>query len=461
MYSRFMHFRPEGGNVGGAAAAPAAPAGAAPLAGEGGAIVITPNTFADTRSAVEKASDAARAAIADHGSALPVPGAAKPRAADGTFAPAPDPTKTPEQIAADAAAKIAADATKTPEELAAEQAGKTPEEIEAERVAAEQAGEVPDAERVVEFTIGDETLPVEFDDPAVAASVRELVQIADRADAIVERAEAQIAEVMMVRDAVQVDPVGFVLGELGTDHAAIEHLVLSLVTQNTPEAATLRATLAKLAADPNELRLTASEQRAARSEFREQAAHRVAEQTTVRQNYRDVEAVVQAILPPDATPEIAAVARQDMLMDLKAYAERHKLMTIPPEDIPMILARRLTALRVDPVAAAKLANEAINRPPSRASARGVAPNRVKSARTNVEPAKPVAAPKQKTGSAFVQSAERRKAVAIPGSGHGAPGGGSTLTPPRNADGSKMTVEQTVAWHRDRLAKGVKSYQPAG
>jgi hypothetical protein len=150
-----------------------------------------------------------------------------------------------------------------------------------------------------------------------------------------------------------------------------------------------------------------------------------------------------------------------MMMDLKAYAERNNLLTLPVEDIPMLLSRRLTALGADPVAAAKLANEAINRAPSRASARGVAPNRVRSAKTGAPtgtPTVPAARPATpKTGKAFVASAASRKAVVVPGSGAGSPTGTSTLTPPRNPDGSKMTIAETTAWHRQRLGKGVKSY----
>jgi hypothetical protein len=39
------------------------------------------------------------------------------------------------------------------------------------------------------------------------------LQIADQADEIVTRAEQQIEEVMAVRNAVEIDPVGFVIGE--------------------------------------------------------------------------------------------------------------------------------------------------------------------------------------------------------------------------------------------------------
>jgi hypothetical protein len=246
---------------------------------------------------------------------------------------------------------------------------------------------------------------------------------------------------------------------VGDDPAAVEHLVLSLVTD--PKHAALLDKLKPLLADPNALRLTAAEQKAARGEYRETASHRVAEQAMIRQNLKDVQTVVRAIVPSTITPELQAVAYHDMMMDLKAHAERNKLLTLSVEDIPMLLSRRLTALGADPVAAAKLANEAINRAPSRASARGVAPNRVRSAKTGAPtgtPTVPAARPATpKTGKAFVASAASRKAVVVPGVGAGSPNGTSTLTPPRNPDGSKMTIAETTAWHRQRLGKGVKSY----
>jgi hypothetical protein len=70
----------------------AAPGSAPALVGEGGQIVVMPGTGAalpDNRSAVERASDAARASIAANGTALKEPGAAQPRANDGTFQPKP------------------------------------------------------------------------------------------------------------------------------------------------------------------------------------------------------------------------------------------------------------------------------------------------------------------------------------------------------------------------------------
>jgi hypothetical protein len=459
---RFRFMLPFPGDASGGDAG-AAPGSAPALVGEGGQIVVMPGTGAalpDNRSAVERASDAARASIAANGTALKEPGAAQPRANDGTFQPKPEPQtgeKTPEQIEADRVA-AEANAGKTPEEIEAERVAaleaRTPEEIEADEQAEAEA-----TERRVTLKVADVETPIEFDDPAIAAQFREALQIADQADEIVTRAERQIEEVMDVRNAVEIDPVGFVIGEIGGDTAAVEHLVLSLVTD--PAHAALLDKLKPLLTDPNALRLTAAEQKAARGEYRETASHRVAEQATIRQNLKDVQTVVRAIVPSTITPELQAVAYHDMMMDLKAYAERNKLLTLPVEDIPMLLSRRLTALGADPVAAAKLANEAINRAPSRASARGVAPNRVRSAKTGAPtgtPTVPAARPATpKTGKAFVASAASRKAVVVPGSGAGSPTGTSTLTPPRNPDGSKMTIAETTAWHRQRLGKGVKSY----
>ncbi len=72
------------------------------------------------------------------------------------------------------------------------------------------------------------------------------------------------------------------------------------------------------------------------------------------------------------------------------------------------------------------------------------------------PAAPITQPPVRptpNGAAFVAGAERRKAVAIPGAGSGSPTTAPDLTPPTNPDGSKMSVAQTVAWHRSRVATG--------
>jgi hypothetical protein len=252
-----------------------------------------------------------------------------------------------------------------------------------------------------------------------------------------------------VRESFEVDPAGFVLAHPALrDPAAVEHLVLSLVTQDS--AKELLAKVAKLASDPNELRVVKSEQVAARHTYREEASTRIAETRAVQQNLGDVQAACAALLPRDLTPERQRVAYADMLRDIQTYAQRHDLTTIEIQDIPLLLRNRLTALGVDPLAAPELVTAAVAQRRSgkpAARARGGAPA-----------AKPAAASAARSGSDFVASAERRRAVAVPGGGAGSPGGSpDDLTPPLKADGTKMGTAETIAWHRARLNKGIKSF----
>lgn len=433
--------------------------GAGGSGGSGGTITVMPsgNTVAPL-SAVEQASAAARERLATTGSSLPagtaiVDDQAKPaRASDGTFA-----EKSPAEIEAENQRRAAEAASQTPEQKeqarvaaeAAEQqrlAARTPEQVQADEEAAARVVEIALAE-------GESPLPIEFDDPAIAAHVRERFELAAQAEQITTQAQQQIDEVMMVREAVNVDPVGFVLSEIGNTPAAVSHLVLSLVTADTPEAAALRTQIAKLATDANELRAVRGEQKGARAEYAAEATGRIAEERAVSQNLTDVRTVCAALLPRDLTPERQRVAFADMLRDVQQYATRHDLTTIEPMDLPLVLRPRLAALGVDAVVAAQQAEAALA-----AKRTGKGAPKARSGGTATARAVAGAAPAARTGSSFVASTERRRAVAVPGVGAGSPSASpAELVPPLNPDGSKMTSEQTIAWHRGQLKKGIRHY----
>ena len=414
-----------------------APAGGAPAA-ESGSIAVMPNgnVAGQPQSAVEKASAEARERIAKGESAVPAekPEGKEPvRASDGTFAP-----KLPEEVERENAEKAA--------------------QAEKERIAAEAAarGEQPPADdaandTLVEIPVAEgEPLKIEFDDPKVAETVRERFEVAAEAERIQQEARRQLDDVLAVRESVNVDPVGFVMSEIATQPAAVEHLVLSLLT--APEHKPLLDRVAKIASDAKEVELVAREQKAARTEYANQARERIVEARAVEQNLGDVKAVVTALLPRTITPEAQRVAWADMMRDLQHYADRHGLNTIPVEDIPLVLRGRLTALGVDPMVAAQQATDAVaQRRLGKSARRGsVARPATAKAGTGAAPAAPA---QPKNGSAFVASNESRKAAVIPGSGAGSPGG-TDLVLPKNADGSPMSIEQTIAFHRSQLKKGV-------
>lgn len=327
----------------------------------------------------------------------------------------------------------------------------------AEEIAAREAEEAAALRVLLPGREGDEEYEFVVDKPEAAERLRQLKNGYVRGNEVKAReaaAEQAVAEVEQVRVSMQVDPVGFVLDEIGSSPAALDHLALAILTQ--PETwKRLQPMLAKLVSDPLELRTVAAEQRAARAEYRDTAAARITEDRAVQANLREVQATCAAMLPTDLPPEQQKVIYQNMLRDLGAYAERHRLLTIPVHEIPVLVARQLTAIGVDPVEAAKRAAQV---PAGSARAPNGAPPR-RPAPTSAAPA-PSAPAAKPSGQQFKASAERRAAATIPSGGAGSPSSADGLTPPRNADGTPMSTEQTVAWHRARLARGIKSLVPS-
>jgi hypothetical protein len=359
-------------------------------------------------------------------------------------------------------AEVQAEAERKRAEAANVAAGKNPdgtpkvgrEALTDEQRTAEEQQAAADAEaaaRRVTVKLGDDEIDVEFAEPEVAERMRELAATASQAEAIEAQSKKAIEEMLAVREAFQVDPVGFMYGEIKDNPAAQDHLILSLLTD--PEVYKRLGPVIQKLGDPTEFRTVAAEQKAARGEYRQQAEERIVETRAVQKNLQDVQRALSAILPTDMTPDQQRVLYNDMLRDVKQYADRYDLLTINIDDIPVVLGRRLSANGIDPVAAAKLVTEAVARAPRR----GAVPTRKAVAATTTGTGT-ARVPAAATGSSFVASAERRRAVAaVPGAGAGSPTTVADLTPPRNPDGSKMTIAQATAWHRERLGKGVKSY----
>jgi hypothetical protein len=416
----FIHFKPDGDLAGG------------PGITDDGTHVVTPQTG----SAVEQATKLALENIAAGKTAD-----GRVRASDGTFAP-PLPEGAP--------APGAADGKPAPADGQAPAGDQKPE---GEGEGTPAGDEAPNELVVSMLDEAGQPVEIEFADPAIAARVRETVEIAQEATEMMANARQQIDDVLMVREAVNTDPVGFVLGEIGRKPAAVEHLVLTLLTGETPEAQALRDKVAKTIADPNELRMTRAEQKAARSEFRETAATEIAASRAVAENLQNVKTAVAAVLPGTYTPDQQRVFYADCLRDLKHYADRHDLDTIPIEDVPMILRNRFTAAGIDPLAAAGVMSAAIQRPARRGAPAARKPAVAPGGTPGVKPGAP-------NGQAFVQSQERRRvAASVPAGGAGSPSGGGELVAPKNPDGSPMGTAQTLAWHREQTQKGRKFLVP--
>lgn len=413
-----------------------------PNGGAGGTFIVTPQTG----SATEQASQAAREAIEKGGSALAV------RASDGTFAPplpgaaaaaAPDPTlakPTATLAKPDAAAAPAAGHEPTAEEKAeaerlAAEGTKTPEQV-----AADEA----EAARTITLTLADGELDLQLPDEATATIVRDALDAAGRVTEIEQQAQAAIEETQAIREYAEIDPVGFAMQALGENVEGKKHLALSLLTDPAVYEA-LKLVIPTLAT-PEGMRLVKAEQTAARHEYRETAQHEIAQSRAITQNLNDIKAACAAVLPTTLTPDQQRIVYADLLRDVQRYAGDRP--TVPVEDLPLILRARLTANGIDPLKAAELMATAVSAR-TRNGGRRAAP--AARAAAPAPAARPAAAPKN--GQAFVASAERRKAAVIPAAGAGAPSGGTDLALPLNADGSKMSSEQAVAWHRARVAKG--------
>lgn len=409
-----------------------------PTGGAGGVVIVTPQTG----SATEQASQAARDAIAATGTALPV------RASDGTYAPPLPVDGAPAAAAAVEAARVAAAAkaapaaglVPTPEEKAAAEA-----KAAADAAPLEEGAEAdPEAARTVTLTLDDGELDVQFPDDRSATIVRDAIETAGRASDIMARAQQVIEEGDAIREYAEINPADFAEQALGDNLEGKKHLALSLLTDPKVYEA-LKLVLPQLAT-PEGMRLIAAEQKAARHEYRETAQHEMAQSRAITNNLEDIKAACVAVLPSTMTPDQQRVAYADLLRDVQRHAGDR--LTVPVEDLPLILRNRLSAIGVDPLKGAELMAQAV----SARSRTGRAPARTVA--SPAAPARPVAVPRN--GQSFVASAERRKAAVIPAAGAGAPGSAADLSLPMNADGSKMSSEQAIAWHRARVAKGQRT-----
>ena len=416
-----------------------------PLPTTDGQIVTTPQTFStptEKPMGVAEASAAARALIASQGSAIapeappaPAPAApAQPRASDGTFG-----RQMPPAPSADAAPTTG----QAPESAAPPAEGETPPE--------------PDeaAQRVVPIELPDgNTLDLDVTDPVVADVIRTQFETAREADRIRTEAEETIEQVTQIREAIQIDPVGFVLRELRESAAGREHLALSLLTE--PEMFTrLKPQLEAMLSDERNLEVARARQQAARAHFAEEARSRVQETREVQANLRDVQATCAAIARMLPNEVQQPTAYNDMLRDVMAYAEKADLLTVPPEHLPVILANRLTALGINPVEAATHAAKARSKKGAVTPPRATATAAPRPAGATMPPV-PRSTP---NGQQFVAAQQRRSAVAIPAAGAGSPNVGPDLVPPSKPDGSKMGVAETLAWHRAQVAKGKQGSVP--
>ncbi|HTJ62105.1 MAG TPA: hypothetical protein VL333_13020 [Candidatus Saccharimonadales bacterium] len=435
-----------------------------PDPGSSAQIIVQPgNSVAPDKSAVEIASDAARARVAA-GQPL-VPGAAPaapvvPAAGQPPRVPAGVPeggqfAKPGEQAAPPAGQAPAAGEAPKPGEEPAPGAEAAPEgagEAEADPLRVELPFTPEGAES---------PLAIVADSPETAAALAQLSEdaVAGReARELVDSAHAQLQRMDEIREYAEVDPIGAFLDLTNRDKETAKQMTLFFLSQPSLFNE-LKPQLEKLISDPNEIRALAGDVATSRSNLEREAQSRITQGREVKSNLADIQTAVVSMLPAEMSEAARKVAFTDMLRDLQIYADSNNLMTLPVHQVPKLLENRLLALGIDPEVAASAAAVALAR---RGGSTMTGRPAMAARRAPAAPARPAAPPAparpKPNGAAFAKAATVRAAGAsIPAGGAGSPGAAAPLTAPTNADGTKMTTAQAVQWHRDRLKRGVKTY----
>jgi hypothetical protein len=438
-------------------------------------LVVTPQTGAAI-SATEQASRDALQRLAETGSVLPAGAAPPPAPATPVHRiPAGDPDSRGGQFSADPVRNLPdpnAPAPAAPADPAAPAppAGQAPPgspaapaEGQAAPAAGEAAGEAQADDGTITFALPDGTeLALAAETPEDAERLSVLAELAE----VGRDAEQMAAAVEAARALAEVDPAGFMLSHLvqmppEQRIEEAEHLVLYLLSRPSVREA-LGPKVAKLLNDPNEARIVMAEQNTLRTTRASESQAAIAADREEQQNFRQVQASVDALLPADLAPDVARTIRMDMLRDIKGYAERYRLRTVPVTDLPAILAGRLGYLQIDATEAARriqaatrsqlasrrVVARATTARPAAAHAPGAAP-----APVTPRPATP------RTGTAFVTGQARRQiAGRVPGPGAGSPTVPGTLeTLTKNADGTTVGVDEAIRRHRALVAAGQRSY----
>jgi hypothetical protein len=414
---------------------------------------------AETRSAVEIASDAARARIkagqgADPASATPPAKKVTPKDEDtGRFTDQPK-RRLPEPKGAD---ENDTDPTHGEPEAGLEGQGDEDEEIEGEGAPKgdkavegqpEGEGEGEGDEAVVLDIPGrreGEVVKMKFA-PEEADEIRRLVNGYRRG----EQVESERAEINALRqeladwqEAVELDPGEAVARTLQRDPAALEQLALTILADPQMWQRVSKRVLTW--DDPIQYELDASKLQIAANNRREEVREMADERRVVSRNLQQVQVSVAALIPSEGLSEDQATTfYRDALRDLKEHADRQGLITLDPRDIPLILASsgRFKAYGINPVLAAERIQEALSGTRRESKPAGGKP------RTNgaPAPAKPGSPPPAKRGKDFAEGAQRRKVAAATPTGAGSPS--TAITPPPG-----QTTEERVKWHRDHMAKG--------
>lgn len=395
---------PGGGGVA-APAAPAAPA-AAPIPDLAPPITPLQQAIATARANIANAATAAAAAP-------PAPAAApaddRPRNPDGTFKAEAPPEGTPP--------------TEAPAGDQPPVEGEAPPSTEDNPLRVEVPGRRPE----------DPPDVYEAATPEQADRLRQLVNGYNRTEALKQqefriRADRQQLDEVAAR--LQFDPEGFLFENIPQERAA--SVALQVLLQ--PEVwSQVNDVLLELMESDDKRELVRVSMENSRLKNRDDAQAAVARQRESSQNASVIKQTI-AMMIPDTLPEAEQLALYTACQqDVVAHAERLRLDTMDPRDVPLVIAQRLRAGGVDPVqAASKLTRQAAGQPRG-GPVRGVAP----------QERPPAPAPSGKALAA-AHAAARAASVAAP-AGAGAPSAAGTGAPPAN-----QTIEERIRWGRNNL-----------
>jgi hypothetical protein len=437
---------------------PAAPAPAPGSAPAPRAVVTEEPAPADTRSAVEKASDEARARIKAGQGADPTGLPTRkptPRDEDsGKF------TDQPKKKLPEPKPRTDTDPAHGEPEAGLEGEEDEDERLEGQERREEDRGSEGQPEGEAQEEIDEEEGPVEIDLPGrrpgetvkmqfmpeEVEEIQRLVKGYKRGEQVeAERAELNAREQQLAdwQEAVELDPASAVARTLGNDPDALEHLALTILAD--PKM-WLRVSQKVLAwDDPDRYELDAAKLQVEAANRRDEMRELAQERRVVDRNLSQVQASVAALIPSEGMSEDqAGTFYRDALRDLKEHADRYNLLTLDVRDIPLILASsgRLRAHGINPTDAAERIQEALSGTRRESRPAGGKP------RTNgaPAPAKEDSPPPAKRGKDFATGSQRRKVAAAAPAGAGSPS--TALTPPPG-----QTIEERTAWHRERMQKG--------
>lgn len=367
----------------------------------------------------------------EEAAAAPAPTGQEPAPAAGQQPPAADPAQPGEQQLP------AGDEPPAGEEI---------DEVVDEGEGAEGEEELGALDVVLQGGRDGEEYVLSFTDERQANAVRHLQNQAAKVkdvEALQQRAQQDLDQAQTLRMEIQMDPVGFILDSLQQEPELLAHIAGYLVTRPDLQRH-LKPVFDGLADDPEKVQLRMDRDRVTmRDQFRKVAD----EQRQIDTNLTAVQQTVGQLVPTGLSTAQQKQFRHDCLRDLQQYADRHDLLIVPIQDVPVILASRLRAWGVDPVQAM-----------DRVTARPEKKNGQPAARRSLATQPPAAGgqpngtqgpPKApaKTGKQFVQGQRvKRAAASVASSGAGVPGS-TSLTPPPG-----MTIEQATAWHRTELSK---------